>query len=247
MELEDLGGTVSFWQKALWVFTSPTRCFEALREKPDWLKPWLLAALVGLVPALLFVYKGHHKEQAERIIDHREESSARSDEDYKPLSEEERRQQVAAAQSYTAACVLTTPILGTLLALLLVSGVIHVVAGIAGLAGRFPDMMSVWAYSSLVRIPEVIIVNALSWAADGSPVALNLAAFFGLAPASSVPAALLAHITPFGIWHLIIASIGLSVVRQGSRNKGLAVIFGLWLLLVLISTVLPYTRPTPAE
>ncbi len=253
MEVEDLGGSVSFWQKALWIFTSPSRCFEVLRSNPDWLKPWLLAVVVAVALGAIAIVGGdvRTKEMVESRVDSAETLRAEREEDYQPPSEEEREKKIAMyGQFYNFSFLCCAPI-GGLLVLFLISGIVHIVAYVFGIRGTYRDMLSVWAYSGLILAVGNVVSRLLALATGNQISSLSLADLLGLDAASSALGAALSALSLFPIWHLAVGSIGLSIVRQADRKKCFALIFGLWLLLALISiafsVALPSLLPTAPE
>jgi len=112
--------------------------------------------------------------------------------------------------------------------LLLTVAAIHVLALMMGIGGSFGGALSVWAYSSLVRIPELLISAVVIGLTKGE--GSDLGFLFGGGTVSPAMRLVIGQFDPFSIWQLAVAALGLSLIRRASRAKGLAVMVALWVL-----------------
>lgn len=230
MEIEGLGGEVRFREKVLWVFVSPSRCFEALKENPDWLKAWVLVALVAILPGAVLLSSVDLRQMAEDAVDLAEFGLAESQEDYEPLSEEKRQEQIELTAKVWRYQFTAGIAVGKLAWLFVVSGAVHLLSTALGVRGKFSGVLSIWAYSSVVGIPEsliraVIVAATKQWVPGLSPAYL-------FAPGSISPVfhMVLLQLNPFLIWQLGLGVLGLCVLRGASREKSFGVVFGLWVV-----------------
>jgi len=244
VEIEGLGGEVGFREKVLWVFVSPSRCFEALRENPDWFKAWVLVAVLGMLPGLVFLSTVDVRRIAEDAVDQAEvkraesredyqplsaeAEQAESGEDYQPLSAEAREQAVERLVKYQWSVGTVGSVVFGLFRLLLTVAAIHVLALMMGIGGSFGGALSVWAYSSVVRIPELLISAVVIGLTKGEGSGLGF--LFGGGTVSPVMRLVIGQFDPFLIWQLAVVALGLSLIRRASRAKALVVMLALWVL-----------------
>jgi hypothetical protein len=243
VEIEGLGGEVSFREKVLWVFVSPSRCFDALRENPDWFKAWVLVAVLGMLPGLVFLSTVDVRRIAEDAVDQADaeraesqedyqplsaEERGESGEDYQPLSAEEREQAVERLVKYQWSVSTVGSVVFSLFRLLLTVAAIHVLALMMGIGGSFGGALSVWAYSSIVRIPEMLIGSVVVGVTKGEGSGLGF--LFGGGTVSPVMRLVIGQFDPFSLWQLAVAALGLSLIRRASRARALAVMVALWVL-----------------
>jgi len=228
VDLQGLGGEVRFRDKVLWVFASPSRCFGALRERPDWFKAWLLVAIVGLLPNVILLNTIDLKQLAEQAVDESEANQAESQEDYKPLSPQEREQAVERFVKGQWSASTLVAMMMSLLRLLVSAAAIYLLAYAFGIGGSFTGALSVWAYASIVRIPEMLISAAIVVLTEGK--GLNLESLLGEGAVSPAIQLAIAQFDPFSLWQLVVAGLGLALIRSTSRARGLSVMAAIWVL-----------------
>lgn len=208
------------------IFTEPKKVFQALTQKPTWLVVFLIIAILATtfgyltysarmadVKAQITTNPNLNEEQKELILSRMGESD-------KP--------------NWTMAL---TPV-GLAIYVFFLSGVLFFVFNILlGGSSTFKKMLSVFCYSALVGVPEMIIKTPLILAKKTLKVHTDLALFLPVDWSDSFLYMVLDQIDLFTIWQVVLLGIGTSVIYNFSLKKSLNTIVVLWILLVLISTV----------
>ncbi len=228
MDLEGLGGEVSFRDKVLWVFVSPSHCFEALKERPDWLKAWLLVAAIGLLPGIVLLNTVDLRPIAAEAVDKVEAAKAEAEKDHVPMSEQERDSAIDQFVKFQWVMATAGSAMMSFIRLFVAAGAIYVLARAFAIAPAFPEALSVWAYASIVRIPEVLLIVAASVATKGK--GFNLESLFGEWAVTPIWQLVISQFDPFSIWQLVVAALGLSLVCGARKAKGFGVMAAMWAL-----------------
>lgn len=214
------------------VLFSPTRTFEAIRERPTWLVAILILVVLGTITGYLVVGKLDVEEVVRQSI----ADSGRQ------LSEDQLQQAIDIQEKLMPVMSLAGPVVFFPAACLLMALLFWVILNVLG--GEFPYKTSFATtihgllpngISSLLTLPVVLSRSELSYeqVSSGSILASNLAVF---APEESSTAvrSLLASVDIFSIWSLVLLTIGLAVVAKVPRGKAAAVVVGLWVVYILI-------------
>lgn len=212
------------------VLVSPTRTFEAIRERPT----WLVALVVLVILSVVGGYLVAGKLDVEEVV---RESIADSG---RQLSDEQLDQAVAIQEKLMPVLSIGGPLVIFPVACLLMALVFWVLLKMLGgefayktsfattIHGLMPN-----AISALLTIPVVMARGELGYeeVRSGILLASNLAAFAGEETGKGL-IALLASIDLFSIWSLVLLTIGFAVVGKVSRGKAAGVVVGLWAVYV---------------
>jgi hypothetical protein len=215
------------------VLFSPQQTFASIAERPSWLAPLLLMAILGTAVGVLLNTKMNWAE----YIRHKADENTR----FSQLSEEQKEQALApqikfwSFFSYGIGAV-GVPISALLFASLY-GGAFNLFRG-AGL--RFARALGITAHAFLptaIHSILALIILPLKSYGDVDPenvVATSLKAFLG----DDVPkplAALGNSLELFWIWFLVLAAIGFAAANPKKITPGtsFAIVFGLWGIWVL--------------
>ena len=213
------------------VLFSPTRTFEAIRQRPTWLVALVILVLLGLAGSYLVT----GKMDIEEVVRESVADSGRQ------LSDDQLEQAIALQEKLLPVFAIAGPLVIFPGACLLMALLFWVVLRLLGgemtyktsfattVHGLMPN-----AISSLLALPVVMSRGALSYeeVRSGGVLASNLAHFAPEETGTAVRA-LLAGIDVFTIWALVLLIIGLAVTARVSRAKSGAVVIGLWVVYVL--------------
>lgn len=212
------------------VLFSPTRTFEAIRERPTWLVALVVVVLVSVVASYLVV----SRLDVEEVVRDSIADSGRQ------LSDEQIEGAIDIQEKLMPVFGIAGPLLVFPIACLLMALVIWVVLKMLG--GEFPYKTSFATtvhgmipagVGSLLTIPVAMSRGELGYeeVKTGSILASNLGSFASEG-ASKGLVSLLSSIDVFSIWSLILLTIGYAVVARVSRGKAAAVVVGLWVVYI---------------
>ncbi len=216
---------------------SPKATFEDIAQRPgtSWVVPMVLMVVLG-VTVSTFLNK---KMDWESYIRSQAEKSPR----FAQLSEEQKRQAISRQAQWSPYVsygigALRYPTI-VLIASLFYLGAFNVLSG-AGL--RYGQSFSITAFANalpgIVASLLIIITLALKRYGDVNPETM-LASHLGVLMSSDAPTwqrSLGSSVELFDLWGNVLAAIGFAAARPKKISTGnaLAIIFGLWLLWVLI-------------
>lgn len=213
------------------VLFSPTRTFEAIRERPTWLVTLGVLVVLGML-------LGHFVSQR---LDVEEVVRASIADSGRQLSDDQVEQAIALQERVLPVVSVGGPAVFWPVGCLIVALLFWVLLKMLG--GELPYKASLATavhglvpsgVSALLTLPVVLSRGDLSYEEVRSSgiLASNAAAF---APEETAPAllALLSSLDVFTIWSVILLSIGYSVVAGVSRGKAAAVVIGLWIAFIL--------------
>jgi hypothetical protein len=218
------------------IFYSPKEVFASLAtSKWAWIAPVILVFLIGLAsyPFVKTI-----------IADERVRGMENS-----PLFERIPEAQKEEIFESTRESIVNPPwyqwILGALAAFIpvFVAGGIMLLIGNLILGGetKFWKMLNVYAFSSLISIPENIIKVPLIYSKETLDIRTSLAIILPSDSTSSFTYAFLNNIDIFSIWMVSLLVIGMGVYLQKISVKKIAVwISILWLIWVFINSTMEY-------
>jgi hypothetical protein len=196
------------------VFSHPAELFQRVKERPSVFVPYPLF----LVVMALIMYL---------ITDIIIEEQIRS-----PQFKEQAAQMAEQGQTYTPEMArkimkVTTPVFGTsTIALIpIFAAALALFWGNFVWAGRatFAQLMSVMSYASLIHGLGALAVLPLVFATDSVLVGYSLASLVPDKMDNIVLYTALSKIDIFIIWEIIVVGIGMSIIYNVSRNKGLLI------------------------
>lgn len=209
---EDLDVT----QKVIGIFTSPHKVFESIKEKPDWLLPFILMAIVSLVVGYL-VTDIAIEDQIARIEANPDISPERAE-----MIIEGIESGSTGARKYIN--LILSPVI-ILVVLFLVSGILLFCGNVVlGGDSQYKKVLAVYAWSGLISVLAGIVKTPLILLTKTTNVATNLAVFFPFENQYSLGYRILSQVDVFTIWLVIVIAIGLSVIYRFRLQKTLIVV-----------------------
>ncbi len=221
------------------VLFDPTRTFESIARRPDWILPLLLITILSAVTSH---FVASHLDL---------ETSMRAQfEEQKKMTPEQIDKAIEftmAAKKFSSVIgMITTPLFLAILAALLL-----LILKIFGAGGTFKQLFSVSIYGWIPQVIKGILMTAviipkgmISPEEAGTVLKSNLG--FLVDPLSApVPFALLSSIDVFNLWTLFLLALGVSIVSGWSRLRAALVMVALWMIVIgfkLIGAVMQSMR-----
>ncbi len=222
-----MSSDISLTQKLILIFTNPTKVFENLVLKPDWIIPTLLI-IVFSIGASFFVYDIQLDDQRQKFLKNENIPEERKDLILEQLDE---------AQNSSTRMIrpIVAIIIFTFVSIAAVAGVL-LIAGNFVLGGKadYKSMLAIYAWGYLVAIPETLIKIPLMMAKESVHVYTSLALLFDPSDAETVIFKLANAVDLFSIWRIVLWSIGFSIVYKLSGEKSYSVVISLYVIYVLI-------------
>jgi hypothetical protein len=219
---------LSFWAKLGLIFTSPSRVFKYLSQYPTWLAPTLLMLLVALVSGY-FVRDLGMQAQKERIM-----RSEKITEEQKELFLDRMEEQAGSPMQIVMMVV--GVIVYIFASYVIVAGLFLFTGNvILGGSASFKQMLSVYAWGSLVGIPEAIIKVPLSLAKNSIHVYTSLAILFDTSQANTTLFKIANAVDIFAIWRVALWAIGFGIMYKFSQGKSYGVVIGWYVIWVVVS------------
>lgn len=208
---------MSPWAALVKVLTEPRITFEALREKPAILQPYLALVLVAMITALVT-----YARTAELVVAQLQASGQVTPEAINMMK---------TVQMFLApvAAAVTTIVVS-----LISAAVLLFIGTLLDGKASFAQMFSMIGYAS---IPSGVIGGLIKLAmiATTPPasvlyVSTSAAAFLPRAAFGTVLYRVLTLLDPFAIWSLVLVIVGYAAVARFSVKKSAAVVIPLWLV-----------------
>jgi hypothetical protein len=127
----------------------------------------------------------------------------------------------------------------TPLGILIFTLILNLLIPLLGTSGSFKKTFAVTTNSALMRIPGAIVKAILMFIKGSSDISTSLTLFLPKMTHQGFLYGLFSRIDFFTIWELILVGLGLKVLFNISGKKSYYVVFGLWLLYIIISSIFP--------
>ena len=213
------------------IYSAPTKVFTKLSEKPKWLIPLIIVVIVSLLLTLVAVSKINWDEQKAKITEMMQSRNV----------PQERIDQQLRSMTPTTGLLrsLIAVLIITPLGILIFTLLLNVLIPLLGSPGSFKKTFSVTTNSALVRIPGAIVKAILIFIKGSPEVYTSLVLLFPKMQHKGFLFNILARIDFFTIWELILVGLGLKVLFNISGKKTYYIVFGLWLLYIIVSSIFP--------
>jgi len=215
---------MSFFARWMGMFTSPSKVFQDLAQRPAWLAPLLTVTLViaALNAAVLSSGKGEAalKEQMQEQI--RKMGVT--------VPPEEMDKRVAVGRVVAPVAVLIAVPFFTLVA----AGLLYLIFGV-GMGGEasFRQVFSVYAHTGLIGLVGEGVREALVFAKGTFKSSTALAAFLPFLDESTFLYKVLQGFDLFLLWQLGVLAIGMGIVQRMDTRKSAVAIFSVFVVIVL--------------
>ena len=214
------------------VLFSPTKTFEAIRQRPTWLVALVILVILGVIGSYLVTGKMDMEDVVRDAIADRGSQA----------SEEQIEQAIEFQEKFGSILAILGVVVVFPVGCLLMALLFWLILKLLG--GEFPYQTSFatslhglmpTAVSSVLSLPVILSRDELAYddVRTGSILKSNLGAFAGEETGVALRT-LLSSIDLFSIWCAILLVIGYSVVGKVSRGKAAGTVIGLWVLWIAI-------------
>ena len=238
----------SFLTRATNVFTSPTELYGEVASAPPQTSSWLLPYLASMLLAVVFTFSLYNNATLrQQIYDMQTQGMQKAVEQGK-MSQERFDQMKEGMESSGpmmfmliggggAVIALTCYFFGITLLLWLIMKF--------GLkfAGTYGKMLEVYGLASVIGLLGAIVtllmmnfLNSMHATPSGSLLIMNSY------DRNNFVHNLLASLNVFTLWQAAVAGIGVAKVSNKSNGTGMGIVFGLWLVWVIVSSALGWVR-----
>lgn len=207
------------------VYFSPTKYFTALKEKPKWLIPLILIIVLSIIVTIVvmtsFSYEKRMEQLKERNLTPEQlEQAERMMKGPIPLI------------SGIVASIIITPLMMLLIAL-----IFNFTLPLLGITGKYLTTFCIVIGSALIIIPQMLVRMILTLVKGTPLVYTGFSLFFPMVNKNTFFFRLISKLDFFTIWQMILLALGLKLVYDIPGKKSYYLVFGLWLLFVIITSV----------
>ncbi len=209
------------------IYFAPSKVFTSLKEKPQWLVPFIIVLVVVAVTAVVTVSLTREAiaERQEQVFEER------------GLSEE----QIEQARQFTSGPVImissaVSAAVITAAVLLIFALVVNLFIPLFGGEGGFKMVFSVICFSALVTVPAAIL-KLIMIAITRSPfVTTSLALLVPNLAKTSFVYQLLAGFDFFILWEMILVGLGISITNNVMKRNAYILVFLVWIISIFVGT-----------
>ncbi len=225
-------------QRVIYTFTAPSKTFTDIKRNTSWWLPFLISIVFTYA-----LFAGiNAKVGWQTVAENNMKLNPKQAERFEQLPADQRASQLKIIAVTTEAFMAGSPIIA-LIGSAIIAGVMlaSINFGFGGKA-TFWQAFAVTIYAGLPGIFKLLLGTiALFVGLDPDSFKINNFAgtnigYFLPPDSNKALLALATSIDITTIWTLVLASIGISIVAGTKRSSGYIVIFGWWILIVLIGT-----------
>jgi len=213
------------------IYSAPTNAFTKLSEKPKWLLPLIMVVVISILLSLVAIAKTDWEEQKAKVREMLEKQNV----------PQERIEKVMTAMNHKTGLIrgIIAVLIITPLGILIFTTILNLLIPLLGTGGSFKKTFAVTTNSALIRIPAAIVKASLMFIRDSADIKTSLLLFFPKMTNKGFLYGLFSRIDFFTIWELILVALGLKILFNISGKKTYYVVFGLWLIYIIISSLFP--------
>ncbi len=216
------------------IFMAPTKVFTSLKEKPEWVTPFIIVLVIVALSAVLTV-----SMTRETIVATQEEAMRE-----RGMTDEQIEQaiKVASGPVLTITSAVGAAIFVVII-LLVLAFVLNLFIPMFGGTGAFKIVFSVVCFSALIKVPAAILKMILISIKNSPYVTTSLALFVPGLAKDSFGYQLLAGFDFFVIWEMIVVALGISITNAIKRKNAYILVFIIWIASLFIGIALGMFRP----
>ncbi|MGB7055944.1 MAG: YIP1 family protein [bacterium] len=207
------------------IYFAPSKVFNVLKEKPQWIMPFIIILVVVAVTAAVTV-----SLTRETIVARQEEMF-----EERGMSEEqiEQAKQFTSGPAIVISSVLSAVIFTAIL-LLLFALITNLFIPLFGGESGFQKVFSVICFSALVVVPAAIL-KLIMIAITKSPfVTTSLALLVPNLAKTSFVYQLLAGFDFFLLWEMILVAMGITITNNVVKKNAYILIFMIWIASIFV-------------
>ncbi len=212
-------------KRLVWIFTSPHRVFDDIREnRVSWLQPWLM----GSVIYALLTWIAMPIQRAVMEV-------------HPTMTSEQIDQQIDLMDKFGFVWVAAAPV-GMFVITFIIAGISYVVVAMASRTANFKKYLTLSFFTGIVgmvgQLVSSIIVRTRGLeqieTPDDARLGLSLRA---IAPDQAIVRGVLSSFEFFAIWSLVLVVMGLMRIFGMTRAQSIAVAVVLWLFYAVLTVV----------
>jgi hypothetical protein len=215
-------------------FVAPSKTFTDIRRNASWWVPWILISIAGLALVFTVDKKVGMEKVAENSIQLSPKRAAKLDQ----LPPDQRASQMEIAAKVTRIFAYGSPVLTIVFVVVIAAVLVGTFKLALGAEVKFKHGMAISMYAFLPGIIKALLVILTIMISGGESftfehqLASNLGPLFD--PSSPFLYSIATSLDLFNIWTLILTGIGYSCVSKVKRGTSMAVVFGWWIVVVLV-------------
>lgn len=231
------GQEMSAFARVVNVFFSPARTFESIARKPGFIVPLLLLLVISIGAGFVIVPKIDIDAVVDQQLDRMEERG-------QPAGEEQREQ----LEKVIGVTTRLQPVIAgvfVIIMLLVVPSIYHGIAAAAGRATNWKAVFSAYVHVQMIGLLKGILMffimlprKTLDPTRMQQLLKSNVGAFMDPETTNRAALTFLSQIDVFEIWALIVGVIALTKVTRFKTGAAAAIVGGLWLLWVVVTSLL---------
>lgn len=215
-------------QRILGVFTAPTKTFENIDKKPDWVVPLVILLLI----TMLFTYFTMPYILDEKMAEQQEKLAERG------LTPAQIENAMEMGQKFGVVFGFVGAAIGVVVVILISTLILKFIGNVV-LSGKaaFKNLFSVYTYSSLIGALGMLIKLPLVFQKETHDVHFSLALFLSDEQSKTFLYNFLKMFELFAIWQYVLVAIGFAVVYQFSLKKAgwsVAIVFLIYAIIVAV-------------
>jgi hypothetical protein len=222
-------------QRVTNTFIAPTRTFADLRRNQSWWLPFVIVVLFSYLFSAAAVTRIGMPALALSAI----HNSPTQNQRYQDASPAQRAQTLTGTRAVMgvvlSSFVLTVPLYCAVAGLLLWAGYNFILGGSA----TFRGMFAVTMFASLPGVLRSLLIIGVMFAGDADtfninePIGTNPGFYLGPESSAFLKSAL-SSVDIFSLWTLALMAVGGAIVARVKVKNGVAMVFGAWLVFVLL-------------
>jgi hypothetical protein len=239
VEGESAGPGLSQMERVADTFVAPTKTFKDILRDASWWLPYLLAAVLGILFAYVILNKVGLPTLVDGVIQHSktlEDTLANAT----PADAAKIRGRIETQFKFSY----LGPVIGLITGLICAGVLLGSANFVFGGKAKYKQMLAVWFYGALpLTVFYLLVIISIYAGMGGDQFDIQNAAGTNIGyylSGSELPhwlVTLLSAIDVFAIWTALLLTMGVSIVAGIKRSSAAMVVFGWWLLFVLLKVV----------
>ncbi len=215
-------------------FVAPSKTFTDIRRNATWWVPWILLAIASL--AMVTVVD--KKLGMEKVVENQMALSPKQAEKLDQLPPEQRAAQLQTIVKFNRVIAYSYPVIAVIIVAIMAAVLLGTFNLGFGAHLNFNQCMAVSMYASLPGIIKALIAILAISVGGGegftfqNPVASNLGALVD--PSSHFLYSIATSLDVFTIWIIFLTGLGYACVTKLKQGTCMAVVFGWWIVVVLV-------------
>ena len=233
------GAGLTQWQRVADTFTAPSKTFEDIKRGN---KSWWLPLIIGAFFTYIFFFAVAQKIGMQQVIDNQIRMDAKAQERMATATPEQREMGNKIAIGITEGAFLGGPVIALAVVAVMSLGLLATMNFGFGGKAKFSDLFAVIYYAWLPEIFRAILGTIVIFSGMAPEsfniknfAPTNVGAFLDPVETNKALYTLASWVDAVTIWRLVLLSIGLAIVAGTKRSTGYSVVFGWWVLLLLIA------------